>query len=89
MEEYTNKIAFDNQMLQEAPECRAAIEQVCGGRAGYELFQGWALARWGYLGICFQKEQGGWWKCCVNLQAKSTFIAQCQSYTQNSFINWN
>lgn len=47
MKEYTNKLAFNDQTLQEAVKHRAAVEQVHGVRAGCELFQGWALTTGG------------------------------------------
>lgn len=42
MKEYTNKLAFNYQTLQEAPKHRAVGERSSGGPVARELFQGWA-----------------------------------------------
>lgn len=55
MREYTNKLAFNYQILQEAPKHRAAVEQDGGGRVEHELLQEWAVTTWRCLGICPHK----------------------------------
>lgn len=42
MKEYTNKLAFNYQTLQEVPKHRAAGECISEGPVASEIFQGWA-----------------------------------------------